>query len=70
VHVPLSAGGGQGPASNVVELGRIVPEPPRERSAALEPEVRGGVALDSAERGVGFRVDRGHAISPRAGLVE
>jgi hypothetical protein len=32
VHVPLSAGGSQGPVSNAVEFGRTVPEPPRERS--------------------------------------
>jgi hypothetical protein len=29
VHVPLSTGGGQGPASDAAEVGRTVPKPPR-----------------------------------------
>jgi hypothetical protein len=50
VHVPLSDGGNQRPSSDAAEVGWIVPEPPRERSATLEHEGRSGLASESVER--------------------
>jgi hypothetical protein len=50
VHVPLSAGGSQGLASNSAEVRRTVPELSRGRGTTLEPEGRSGPAPESAER--------------------
>jgi hypothetical protein len=47
VQVSLAAGGGQGPTSAMAEIGRIAPEQPGERSAAVEPAGRSGAAPES-----------------------
>jgi hypothetical protein len=50
VHVPLSTGGRQGPASDAADVGRTAPEPSWKRSTTLEQEGKGRPAPDLAER--------------------
>jgi hypothetical protein len=70
-HVSLSTDGSQGSSSDVVEVGRTVPESPRERSVALDSAGTSGLAPESAEcRGSASELAGAKRSAPKQGSLD